>query len=110
MPKAYVLLQFNVNDADKFGRYRQGAAPTILANGGKVLVAASMADVREGSLPAKLVTVLEFPSRMAAETWYASPEYASVKHLRHEAAFGGSLVFLDGFEMPAGFGKGDQSS
>jgi uncharacterized protein (DUF1330 family) len=110
VPKAYVLLQFNVNDPDKFGRYRQGAAPTILANGGKVLVGGSIADVWEGSLPAQLVTVLEFPSREAAETWYASPEYASVKHLRHEAASAGSLVFLDGFEMPSGFGKGDHSS
>jgi uncharacterized protein (DUF1330 family) len=110
MPKAYVLLQFNVNDADKFGRYRQGAAPTISANGGKVLVGASIADLREGSLPAKLVTVLEFPSRVAAETWYASPEYASVKHLRHEAASAGSLVFLEGFEMPSGFAGGDQNS
>jgi len=110
MPKAYALLQFDVNDPDKFGRYRQGAAPTILANGGKILAGGSVADVREGSLPAKLVTVLEFPSREAAETWYTSPEYVSVKHLRHEAASAGSLVFLDGFEIPSGFGKVDHSS
>jgi uncharacterized protein (DUF1330 family) len=94
VPKAYALLQFNVDDVDKFNQYRQGAAPTILSNGGKVLVAANSADVREGALPAKLVTVLEFSSREAAETWYASPEYAAIKHLRHEAASAGSLVFL----------------
>jgi uncharacterized protein (DUF1330 family) len=107
MPKAYALLQFNVDDQEKFGQYRQGAAPTILSNGGRVLVAANGADVREGTLPSSLVTIIEFPSREAAETWYASPEYAAVKHLRHEAAPAGSLVFLDGFEVPGGAGEED---
>src|SRR5450631_9828 len=107
MPKAYVLLQFNVNDQETFGRYRQGAAPTILSSGGKVLVASSNTDVREGALPANLVTIIEFPSREAAETWYASPEYGAVHHLRQDATSAGSLVFLDGFEIPAGAGKED---
>jgi uncharacterized protein (DUF1330 family) len=105
MPKAYVLLQFNLNDPEKFGLYRQNAARTIQAHGGKALVAAAEASVREGALPAQRVTVLEFPSREAAETWYASSEYAAFKHLRHEATSAGSLVFLDGFEPPAATGK-----
>ena len=82
MPKAYVLLQFNVTDQETFGRYRLGAAPTIRANGGKVLVAAGGPDVREGARPASLVTIIEFSSREAAETWYVSPEYKAVHHLR----------------------------
>ncbi len=98
MPKAYVLLQFNVDDPETFARYRQGAAPTILAHGGKVLVAAAKTDTREGALPAALTTIIEFPSREIAEAWYASPEYAAVHHLREEATSAGSLAFLDGFE------------
>jgi len=105
MPKAYVLLQFDVDDQETFGRYRQGAAPTILAHGGKVLVAAGNTDTREGTLPASLVTIIEFPSREIAETWYASSEYGTVHHLREEATSAGSLTFLDGFEIPPGVGK-----
>ena len=105
MPKAYVLLQFNIDNQETFGRYRQGAAPTILSHGGKVLVGASNTDLREGSLPAGLVTILEFPSREAAEGWYASPEYAAVHHLRTDATFAGSLTFLAGFEPPAAAAK-----
>jgi uncharacterized protein (DUF1330 family) len=105
MPKAYVLLQFSVENQELFGRYRQGAAPTILANGGKVLVAAANNDVREGTLPASLVTIIEFPSRDAAEAWYTSPEYGAVHHLREDATSTGSLTFLDGFDIPAGAGK-----
>jgi uncharacterized protein (DUF1330 family) len=100
MAKAYALLQFDMSDLETFNRYRQGAAPTILANGGKVLVAANSGAVQEGALPAKLVTIIEFPSREAAEAWYGSPEYAAVKHFREEATSTGSLVFLDGFEPP----------
>src|SRR5579863_7686215 len=98
MPKAYVLLQFTMNDPEKFGRYRQSAAPTIVSNGGKVLVAAHSGAVKEGALPAELVTILEFPSRAEADAWYTSSEYAAFKHLRHEATSAASLVFLDGFE------------
>jgi len=101
MPNAYVLLQFNLDAPEKFIGYRQHAAPTIQSHGGKVLVAAANADVREGALPARQVTVIEFPSRAAAEAWYASSEYSDFKHLRHEATSSGSLAFLDGFVPPA---------
>jgi len=104
MPKAFVLLQFNIDDPETFAQYRQSAAPTIMSNGGKVLVAANQGDVREGSLPSKLITILEFPSRDAAEGWYSSSEYSRFKHLRHEATSAMSLVFLDGFEPPVGTG------
>jgi uncharacterized protein (DUF1330 family) len=105
MPKAYVLLQFTVDDPKTFGQYRKGAAPTILSNGGKVLVAAANMDLREGALPARLATIIEFPSLEAARTWYASPEYEAVHHLRTDATSAGSLTFLEGFEMPAGAGN-----
>jgi uncharacterized protein (DUF1330 family) len=105
MPKAYVLLQFNVDNQETFDRYRQGAAPTIVANSGKVLVAAGKIYVREGALSASLVTIIEFPSREAAEAWYASPEYGAVHHMRMHATSAGSLTFLDGFEIAAGAGK-----
>jgi uncharacterized protein (DUF1330 family) len=104
MSKGDILLQFNMTDPEKFGLYRQDAAPTILANGGKVPVAAAHTDVREGTLPAHRVTIIEFVSRDAAEAWYSSSEYAAFKHLRHEATSAGSLVFLDGFEPPAAKG------
>jgi uncharacterized protein (DUF1330 family) len=105
MPKAYVLLQFNVDDQETFGQYRKAAAPIIHSHGGKVLVAAANMDLREGALPARLATIIEFPSLEAAHTWYASPEYEAVHHLRTDATSAGSLVFLEGFELPAGAGN-----
>ena len=98
----------------KYGRPRPTAnwfsggktAPTVLANGGNVLVAAADANVREGTPPSNRVTTIEFPSRAAADAWYTSSEYAAFKHLRHEATSAARLVFLDRFEPPAGPSKG----
>ncbi len=105
MPKAYVLLQFNVDDQQTFGEYRKAAAPIIHSHGGKVLVAAANMELREGALPARLATIVEFPSMEAAHTWYASQEYEAVHHLRTDATSAGSLAFLEGFEIPAGAGR-----
>lgn len=95
-----------MSDPEKFGLYIQNAAPTVLANGGSVLVAAAHADVREDTPPSHRVTIIEFPSRAAAEAWYTSTEYAAFQHLRHEATSAARLIFLDGFEPPAGPSKG----
>jgi len=59
--------------------------PWILANGGQVLMAAENGSLLEGSVPTAHTTVLEFPSREAAETLYHSNDYNAIKHLRHEA-------------------------
>jgi len=99
MSKAYVLLQFTVSDAEMFGRYRQTASPLVLAHSGKVLVGGSKSDVREGHLSSEAVTIIEFPSKEAAEAWYASPEYQAVKHLR-TGSTSGNLAFLEGFTTP----------
>lgn len=106
MSKAYVLFQFNMSDSEKFGLYIQNVAPTVLASGGKVSVAAAAADIREGTLPVHRMTIIEFPSCAAAEAWYTSSEYVAFKHLRHEATSAASLVFLHGFEPPDGPSKG----
>ncbi len=100
MPKCYVLYQFNVTDPETFARYRISAAQFVRAHGGNVLVGGTTPDVQEGSLPANLATILEFPSKEAAEGWYNSPEYSAIKHFRTESTSSGSLAFLEGFVPP----------
>lgn len=100
MPKAYVLVQFNLGDAAKFGTYVPGAIASIAAHRGTVLVAAEDCDEREGSLPTRRTVILEFPSHEAAVRWYESPAYQAIVHLRHESTSEGSLVIVDGFVAP----------
>jgi uncharacterized protein (DUF1330 family) len=102
MSKAYVVIQFNLINQELFGKYVRATLPLILASGGQVMVAAENLSPLEGSMPSARTTVIEFPSREAAETWYNSNEYNAVKHLRHEATTNGSLVILDAWKKPAG--------
>lgn len=100
MPKAYALFQNNLKDPAKFGSYVAAAIGTVFSHGGQVLVGAEDYDSREGTIPTRRTTILEFPSMEAAVTWYESPEYQAVIHLRHEATSDGSCQILDGFVMP----------
>jgi uncharacterized protein (DUF1330 family) len=104
MPNVYALFQFSVDDADGFRRYTQSAAPTVAAHGGRVVVASATTDVREGDLGGGFTTIVEFPSREAAEAWYSSPEYQSASILRHQTTSNGSLVIMDEFVPPSAAG------
>ncbi len=97
---AYVIAQYTVNDQEKLNEYVPLAVGTILGSGGKVLVAADEAVVREGSQPAPRTVVIEFESRDAAQSWYDSADYQKVLPLRLEST-DGCLFIVDGFEMPA---------
>jgi uncharacterized protein (DUF1330 family) len=69
--------------------------PTIVAHGGKILVAGPNATTMEGN-PAETTVVLQFPTREALENWYHSPEYQAIIHLRTDNSEG-FLVFADEF-------------
>ncbi len=101
MPNVYALFQFTIDDADGFRRYTQAAAPVVAAHGGRVVVASANTDVREGDLSGGFTTIVEFPSREAAEAWYSSAEYQSASILRHQTTSSGSLVIVDEFVRPA---------
>jgi uncharacterized protein (DUF1330 family) len=110
MSKAYALIQFTLINKDLFAQYIKGAFPTILAHGGQVIVAAENPNPQEGSLPTARTTMIEFPSREAAMSWYHSNEYSAIKQLRHEATKQGSLIILDAWQMPTGMSHGAKSS
>ena len=100
MSRVYALFQFTVDDVDGFGQYTRAAASTVAAHGGRVLVASADTDVREGDARGGFTTIIEFPSREAAEAWYASSEYQSASVLRHQATSNGSLVIHSEFVPP----------
>ncbi len=101
MSKAYVLIQFNLINQELFGKYVRATFPSILDNGGQVIVAAENPPALEGSMLIGRTTIIEFPSKEAAVTWYNSNDYNAVKHLRHEATNNGSLIILDAWKKPS---------
>ena len=83
---AYVIVQVDVTDADKFGEYRKQVPAMIERFGGKYVVRGGATEAIEGDWAPPRLVVLEFPSMEKAKTWYNSPEYAPLLKLRHESA------------------------
>ncbi len=82
---AYVIVRIQVDDPEKFQKYREAVSPNIKAFGGDYAVRGSEIEVLEGSDDGRRLVVLEFPSKEQALTWWNSPEYAEVKALRKDA-------------------------
>jgi uncharacterized protein (DUF1330 family) len=80
--KAYVIVQERVDDQAMFDAYRKDVPAIVAAHGGRFVVRGGAMTVLEGEAPYPRLVVIEFPSRAAAEGWYASPEYQKVLPLR----------------------------
>ncbi len=96
---AYVIVEITVLDPEKYEHYRLLAPPSIAEYGGRYLVRGGASEPLEGGwTPARLV-ILEFPNAEQARAWWASPEYAEAKALRHAAAHT-EMLLVDGVTSP----------
>lgn len=83
---AYVIVNINVTDPIRYEDYKELAAPTVTAFGGRYIVRGGAAEVLEGGWTPRRVVLLEFPSLARAREWWSSPEYAPMKKLRQATA------------------------
>ena len=83
---AYVILNIDVTDPERFAEYVKTGAPTLAQYGGRYLVRGGRAEKLEGSLEPKRVVVIAFDSADRARAWWASNEYAGPKAVRQSAA------------------------
>ena len=80
--KGYIILDIEVTDPDDYARYREVAAPTVAAYGGRYLVRGGQPETLEGQWKPSRIVVLEFESVERAREWYSSSEYSAVKPMR----------------------------
>jgi uncharacterized protein (DUF1330 family) len=83
---AYMVVQINVIDPDKFARYREVVPRVVESFGGCYLVRGATVEVLEGSHDGRRFVLFEFPSVEAIKQFWYSPAYAEVKALRENAA------------------------
>jgi uncharacterized protein (DUF1330 family) len=93
--KAYVIALETIHDPAMFDRYRQQVMATLAPYGASFVVRGGTLTVLEGDWPHQRTVIIEFPSRAAAEGWYASPAYQAVIGLRQGSSTC-SLVIVDG--------------
>lgn len=89
---AYVIIDIDINDQAGYDAYKQHAAPTVAAYGGKYLARGGKTEVFEGSWKPNRLVILEFESIARAREWLDSPEYAPHKVLRHRTSSANMIV------------------
>lgn len=92
---AYVIVDIQVHDPQRYEGYKQAAAPTVAQYGGRYLVRGGRTEVLEGDREPNRLVILEFESIEQAKKWLHSPDYAGPRALRHETATT-SMIAVEG--------------
>ena len=80
--RAIAVFMETIHDEEHFARYRAVVLPTLAAFGGRFIARGGYFTVIDGAMPRQRVAMLEFPSRDAAEGWYASEAYQKILPMR----------------------------
>lgn len=83
---AYIIVQVEVNEPERYENYKTLVPPTLEKFDGKFVVRGGNVENLEGSWFPKRIVVLEFPSVEKAKAWWSSHEYAEAKALRQATA------------------------
>ncbi len=89
---AYIIVDVEITDRDKYEEYISVVPPTIEAFGGRFLVRGGRAEILEGDWQPKRVVVLEFESFDRARERWSSDEYENPKRLRQSASITNMIV------------------
>lgn len=83
---AYIIVQVNVNDAERYENYKSMVPPSLEPYGGRFIVRGGAVENLEGTWNPARTVVIEFDSMEKAKAWWSSPEYADAKALRQATA------------------------
>ena len=83
---AYVIVQTDITDPERYEEYKAASPTAIAAGGGRFLVRGGELVVLEGDWQPSRLVVLEFEDLAAAKRWYDSEVYQEAKKLRKGAA------------------------
>jgi uncharacterized protein (DUF1330 family) len=92
---AYLVVNIEIEDAERYAHYRTLVPATIAAFGGRYLARGGRTEVLEGDWRPDRLVIVEFPSLERARAWLESPEYAEARALRHATAHT-DMVVIEG--------------
>jgi uncharacterized protein (DUF1330 family) len=92
---AYILVQIEVTDPERYAIYKDMAGPTLANYGGRYIVRGGAVEQLEGEWKPGRLEVVEFPSVERAKAWLEGPEYREARALRHETA-NSKMIVVEG--------------
>jgi uncharacterized protein (DUF1330 family) len=85
-PRAYLVAEVQVTDADAYKPYIPKAAEIVARHGGQYLARGGKTESLEGAEPAGRIAIVQFPSMADLKKFYSSPEYREVAPIRQKAS------------------------
>ena len=92
---AYVLVNIDVTDPERYKDYARAAPETVARYGGRYIARGGRAEALEGPIPARRVVVIEFETYEQAKAWWASEEYRDPKGVRQRCSTS-SMLLVEG--------------
>ena len=83
---AYLVVQIDVTDPERYDQYRKMVPSTLEQYGGKFLIRGGPVETLEGSWHPSRFVVIEFDNIEQAKAWWSSEEYKPAKELRQQAS------------------------
>ncbi|RAI93777.1 DUF1330 domain-containing protein [Algoriphagus yeomjeoni] len=83
---AFVIVEVDITDPEKYNAYKQLTPATVSAFGGKFVLRGNPVTVLEGEWDHERLVMLQFPTKEKAEAWYNSEGYQHAKSVREGAA------------------------
>jgi uncharacterized protein (DUF1330 family) len=96
MPAAYVIVDMNISDMERYKQYMADAPDTVKAAGGEYVVRGGRFEALEGEWSPGRLAMLKFPSYEAAKAWYDSETYRAARCKRLGATEFFNMVLVDG--------------
>jgi uncharacterized protein (DUF1330 family) len=93
--KAYLVLDFSVNDFAGFGKYVAEIPSFIAKHSGKYIVRGVQPTTIEGDWKPERMVIIEFPEREKAKAFLSDPEIQDLFKVRHDTTTS-KLVLVDG--------------
>ena len=100
MPFAYVIVEMNITDAERYKVYMAEAPAAVKAFGGEYLVRGGRHETIEGDWQPHRVAVLRFPSYDAAKAFYDDPAYTRIRARRANATEYFNMILVEGVAAP----------
>lgn len=83
---AYIVVQVDIKDPERYDQYRKMVPSTLEQYGGRFLVRGGQVETLEGSWHPSRFVVIEFDSAEQAKAWWSSAEYKPAKELRQQTS------------------------
>ena len=94
---AYIIVQVEIKDPERYADYRAMVPASLEHYGGRFLVRGGEVETLEGSWSPSRFVVLEFDSVKQAKRWWDSEEYREAKLLR-QATAETEMIVVEGYE------------